>query len=300
MPWPGSRRQERLKAEDRWILSRLQTVVAALTDAITGYRFNEAAHTIYDFTWHEFCDWYIEAKKADIYQAGDAQRKNDASALAAHVLASVLKLLHPFMPFITSEIWSHLREKVVFPRTIDAESIMHASYPRADAAYSDEPLERKFEVLLETITALRTIRSENNVPPDRTGRAVIIPESKDDAAWLTTQKHLINQFVRLSETAIDCAAQKPAFAGSAVVRGARLYLLLEGLIDKKVEVERLTKEIAKLSALIENSKKKLEGGAFAAKAPPEVVTKEREKLEGLVLNKNKLESNLAGLSTLKK
>jgi valyl-tRNA synthetase len=286
----------RLKAEDRWILSRLQGVVATLTDAITGYRFNEAAHTIYDFTWKEFCDWYIEAKKADIYQTEDPQRKDDALALAAHVLASILKLLHPFMPFITSEIWSHLREKVDFAQTIDAEFIMRASYPRVDKSCIDETAERKFLPVLEIITALRTIRSENNVPPEKTGRAIIVPENRDDAEWLGSQKHLINQFVRLSETTIDCAAPKPEFAGSAVVRGIQLYLLLEGLIDKNVERERLTKDISKLSGLIENAQKRLESESFVAKAPPEIVAKEKEKLEGLRLNREKLAKSLAGIT----
>jgi valyl-tRNA synthetase len=287
---------DRRKAEDRWILSRLQNVTASVTSAINGYRFNEAAHTMYDFTWHEFCDWYVEAKKGDLYQKDDPQRKTDALAFVCHVHASLLKLLHPFVPFITEEIWSHLREKVSFPSIVDAETVMTASYPKADEALSDPAIERKFGLLMELVTALRTIRSENNVPPDRIGRAVIIPESNDDVPWLRSQVTLVNQFAGLSETVIDSAAQKPSFSGSAVVKGTQVCLLLEGLIDREIEIERLTKEIGRISALIENARQKLESGAFASRAPEAVVAKEKEKLAGLLLNKEKLEENLAALT----
>jgi valyl-tRNA synthetase len=278
----------RRKAEDAWILSRLQNVTAAVTGAINGYRFNEAAHTIYDFIWHEFCDWYVEAKKSDLYQETDPARKNDALALICSVHASILKLLHPFMPFITEEIWS-------FPHVTDSRFIMTAPFPKAEAALSDPDVEQRFNLLMELVTALRTIRSENNVPPDRTGRAVIIPEAGLDVPWLRTQIPLVNQFARLSETTVDVAAAKPSFAGSAVVRGMHVYLLLEGLIDRKIEEERLTKEILRVSALIEGSQGRLESPAFASRAPAAVVEKEREKLQGLLLNKEKLEKSLAAL-----
>jgi len=286
---------ERRKAEDRWILSRLQNVTSAMTGAINGYRFNEAAHTVYDFIWHEFCDWYVEAKKADLYQEDDPQRKEDALAIICHVHASLLKLLHPFMPFITEEIWSHLRGKVSFQSIIDSDTIMTASYPKTDAALSDPAIEQKFDLLIELVTALRTIRSENNVPPDKTGKAVIIPESSDDVSWLRSQVPLINQLARLSETAIDSAAAKPSFACTAVVKGMHVYLLLEGLIDRNIEIERLSKDITRTTALIEIARNKLERGTFASRAPEAVVAKEKEKFAGLLLNKDKLEKSLAAL-----
>ncbi|MBN1130955.1 MAG: class I tRNA ligase family protein, partial [Chitinispirillaceae bacterium] len=285
----------RCKAEDRWVLSRLQTVIAAIRDAVGGYRFNEAAHTIYDFVWHEFCDWYIEAKKGDLYHNGDEQRKSDALSIICFVHAAILKLLHPFMPFITEEIWEALREKVTFDVAIDATYIMTAAFPVADAQRIDETLERDFALVMELVTALRTIRSENNVPPDRIGRAIVVPESAAQAAWIASQSALINQFVRLSGTVVDVAAPKPAFAGSAVVRGIQAYLLLEGLIDKKVEIERLTKEIAKLTGLIDAVNRKLESEAFVSRAPKEVVAKEKEKRDRLVLNREKLARSLESL-----
>ncbi|MBN2037695.1 MAG: valine--tRNA ligase [Chitinispirillaceae bacterium] len=286
---------QRRKAEDKWILSRLQSVIGSMRDAIAGYRFNEAAHTIYDFVWHEFCDWYIEAKKGDLYQQGEEQRKNDAIAVACHVHASILKLLHPFMPFITEEIWEALGQKVSFDTVLDARYIMNAVYPVADASLINGTLENDFSLIKEIVVALRTIRSENNVPPDKTGKAIIIPETEEQSLWIATQTELINRFVKLSDTVVDTAAQKPAFAGSAVVRGVQLFLLLEGLVDTTVERERLSKEIGKLEALIGSSKKKLESKAFISRAPEEVVAREKEKLDGLLRNHEKLHRSLEAL-----
>jgi valyl-tRNA synthetase len=287
---------ERLKAEDKWILSKLQRTIKDMDSAITSYRFNEACHTIYDFTWHEFCDWYVEAKKADLYQDDDHQRKTDALSLCGYVLASILKLLHPIMPFITEEIWGHLREKISFNDVINSESIMLAKYPEPNTSLMDELAETNFELLKNCITALRTIRSENNIPPDKIGRAVIIPADKDIEGWLASQTAAINLFAKLSETIVGTDAQKPEFAGSAVVMGNQLFLSLEGLIDKKVETERLTKEAARLQSMEKAAKAKLESENFVSRAPADVVEKEREKYQGILVN---LEKTLKALENLK-
>ncbi|MDO5575956.1 MAG: class I tRNA ligase family protein, partial [Fibrobacter sp.] len=164
-----------LKAEDKWILSKLNHAIDSICKSLDSYRFNEACHAIYDFIWHEFCDWYIEAKKADFYQEDDPARKDNAIAISVYVLGSVLKLLHPVMPYITEEIWANLREKVDFPMIIDNESIMVSKYPSVDTSYLDDDIEGKFGLLEEIVTALRTIRSENNIPPDKKANALIIP-----------------------------------------------------------------------------------------------------------------------------
>jgi valyl-tRNA synthetase len=199
------------------------------------------------------------------------------------------------MPFITEEIWSHLREKADFPAVIDSPSIMVARFPVADNGLLDAPGERLFTQVIEIVTALRTIRSENNVPPDKVGRAIVIPATDADAKLLQTQTPLINQLAKLSETVIDPAGRRPSFAGSAVAAGMQLYLLLEGLIDRKVEMDRLGKEIARVNGLIENTKKRLESEAFASRAPADIVAKEKEKFEGLIANREKLEKSLAAL-----
>jgi len=286
---------DRLKAEDKWILSKLQRVIKDMDSSISAYRFNEACHTMYDFAWHEFCDWYVEAKKADLYQDGDPQRKTDALSLCGYALTSILKLLHPIMPFITEEIWGYLREKMSFENVIDTESIMFAKYPAPDSSLIDETAENNFDLLKSCIVALRTIRSENNVPPDKTGTSVIIPTDKVTETWLASQTAMINMFAKLSETTVSENAQKPGFAGSSVVRGIQLFLSLEGLIDKKVEIERLTKEAARLKAMAASTKAKLESENFAARAPADVVEKEKEKYQGILVNLEKTEKALENL-----
>jgi valyl-tRNA synthetase len=285
----------RLKAEDKWILSKLQRVIKNMDAAVGTYRFNEACHTMYDFAWGEFCDWYIEAKKADFYQEDDPQLKSDSLSLCGYVLASLLKLLHPIMPFITEEIWSHLRQKMTFENVIDSESIMLAKYPEPEPSLINESMESDFDLLKSCIIALRTIRSENNIPPDKTGTAVIIPADKAASNWLASQTAVINTFARLSETVVDENARKPGFAGSAVVRGNQIFLSLEGLIDKKVEIDRLTKEVARLKSMANNTKAKLESENFASRAPADVVEKEREKYQGILVNLEKTEKALKDL-----
>jgi valyl-tRNA synthetase len=288
---------ERLKSEDIWILSRLQHTITDVSNAISGYRFNEVCHTIYDFTWRDFCDWYIEAKKADLYQQTDPQRKDDALVLSSYILATILKLLHPVMPFITEEIWSHLRQKVSFPSVINSETIMVAVFPQSDESLVNSAVEQKFVMLQDVITAIRTIKAENNVPPDKLGKAVIIPVNQDFADWIATQRSLVNQFAKLSETVTGMDAVKPPFAGSSVVMGTGVYLSLEGLIDKKVEIERLTKEIDRVRSLAESTGKRLENESFISRAPEDIVAKEKEKLQGLFNNLEKLEKNLEALQS---
>jgi len=286
---------ERLNAEDQWILSRLQQVSRDMNTAINAYRFNEACHLMYDFTWHDFCDWYVEAKKADFYQTDAPQRRDDALAVCGYTLASILKLLHPVMPFLTEEIWSHLREKFSFENITDSDTIMATSYPQEQKELIDTQLEQQFNLLRDVITGLRTIRSENNVPPDKKGAAVIIPVDNPTAIWLQSQTALINRFARLDETIVDMQATKPEFAGASVVMGNQVYLKLEGLIDRQVEFDRLTKEIGRVRGLVTGTEKRLGNEQFTSRAPKEVVDKEREKYESLKLSLEKLEKSLAAL-----
>jgi valyl-tRNA synthetase len=280
---------------DVWILSRLNATIAGVTAALSSYRLNEAAHSIYDFTWHDFCDWYIEAKKADLYQTNDVARAANGLNVCSWVLGSILKMLHPLMPFITEEIWAALREKIAYPALLDSDTIMKASFPEANAAMVNEAMEKDFSLLKDIITALRTIRSENNIPPDKKGRAIIIPGAAETVALLLPHVNDINMFCRLSGTVVDMSAKRPGFAGSAVVMGNQVYLELEGLIDKQVERDRILKEIAKTEKLAEGTKARLENPSFADKAPPEVVKKEKEKYEGILENLEKLKKSLAAL-----
>ena len=281
-------------------MNKLQNTIEGITQSIESYRFNEACHSLYDFIWHEFCDWYIEAKKAGLYQSEDLQLRSDALALSSFLLASILKLLHPIMPFITEEIYSHLKAKVTFAQVTEFPTIVEAPWPVKQSALTDPNIENRFSLIKSVIVALRTIKSENNVPPDKWGSAVIITSDKNSAVLLQSQAPLINRFAKLTETVIAPNAEKPKFAGSAVVDGHQLYISFEGLIDPDVEIDRLTKEAQRLRSLAEGTKKRLENGNFVHKAPAVVVEKEREKLNGLLMNLEKVEHNLAALSDLRR
>jgi valyl-tRNA synthetase len=284
-----------LKAEDRWILSRLAHTIRDVRAAIDQYRLNEVCHLLYDFTWRDFCDWYIETKKTDFYQQDDPQQRLNALNICATVLASILKLLHPVMPFITEEIWQNLRQSVAYPALIDHETIMLAAYPVEQPGWINDAQEEQFELLKEVIVALRTIRAENNIPPDKSGTAIIVPATPADSAWLSSQTALINMFARLSHASIDPHAVKPKFAGQAVVRGVTVYLELEGLIDRRVETERLTKEIDHHRAVAQAAHERLGNESFISRAPAAVVEKEKEKYQSILQTIEKLEKSLQAI-----
>jgi valyl-tRNA synthetase len=280
---------------DTWILSRLNKTIASVCSSLATFRTNECAHTLYDFIWHDFCDWYIEIKKSDLYQDSDPKRKRTALNLCSYVLGNILKLLHPLMPFITEEIWEHVRLKIDYPDLLDSPTIMNARYPVYNQALVNEAIEKDFSLLKDIIIALRTIRSENNIPPDKKAVAIIIPASEADERMLGAHIEMINSFARLSETQVSQSAQKPRLAGQSVVMGNQVFLVLEGLIDKDVERGRLEKEIGRVKKLCESTQARLAGANFVGKAPPEVVEKEKEKYSGLLKNLEKLEKNLAAL-----
>ena len=284
-----------LTFEDRWILSRLNKTTRDVTTALSTYRTNEAARVIYDFVWHDFCDWYIEIKKTDFYGDSNEQSKLNALNLCTWILGSLLKLLHPIMPFITEEIWQHVRNTVTYPALLDSDTIVLASFPVVNEQMIDDATEKNFELVQEIIVALRTIRAENNIPPDKKGNAVIIPAGAAEETMLAAHTGMISMFAKLSGTVVSLDAHKPSFAGQSVVKGTQVFLVFEGLIDKNVERERINKEIDRIKSLAESTRIRLTSGSFADKAPPVVVLKEQEKYQGILRNLEKLENNLAAL-----
>jgi valyl-tRNA synthetase len=200
------------------------------------------------------------------------------------------------MPFITEEIWGHLSKKVNYPNVIDSSLIIKTSFPEVVDSFTDDEIENNFSLLKEIIVALRTIRSENNVPPEKKGSAVIIPGDNTTAGLLIKQTALIKMFAGLSKTTIDCKAQKPRFAGQGVIKGMQVFLELEGLIDRDIEIARLDKEIDHLKNIAEKIKNKIENEHFITRAPEAVVKKEKEKYKGILLNLEKLQKNLKELT----
>jgi valyl-tRNA synthetase len=256
-----------LNPADRWILSRLQRAAAAANQSLAEFRTNQALKGLYEFFWHDLCDWYLELSKVTLGMGSDADKQKTRLVLA-HVLRATLRLLHPFLPFVTEEIWGALTEG----REGD---IIVAPYPTADDAYRDGSAEAEIALVQEIVTIIRNIRGEMNIPPSTMIACVI---KGGGTARLAPYGAFIQSLARAGAITISEHAVKPAQSASGVAQGYEIYVPLAGLIDVAKERERLDKEIAALEKSIGNIAAKLADTGFAAKAPPQVVAKENERL----------------------
>ena len=270
---------------DRWILARLNRVIAETTRALDEYRYNEGAQAIYHFIWHELCDWYLELIKAYLYHS-DANRRAITQKTLVYVLDKTLKLLHPFMPFITEEIWQHLPHA--------GESIMVAEYPEVRPELIDDTAGREMERIMEVITGVRNIRGEMGIPPLTQINIILIAEDKETAAALREHLGFVKDLAKVKEAQILVQGERPRAAATALANGVEVFVPLEGVIeDPHKEQQRLTKELTRLLADLELTQGKLSNEAFLHKAPPDKVQKEREKLQEFSTLKEKLEQRLA-------
>jgi valyl-tRNA synthetase len=278
---------------DRWVLSRLNTVAKEIQAALTEYRFNDVASALYHFIWHEYCDWYLELSKPALNQEkGSAERKATQTTLA-HVLETALRLLHPLMPFVTEEIWQTLPEKVRAEKhNVKADSIMIATYPVAKEEVINGEIERDMQLIMDLILAIRNIRGEMNIAPSMQIHAIVKVENNELVEHIEKSAVYVKTMARLLELRIGISEKKPKAAATGVIRGAEVYIPLEGIIDLTQERDRLQKEIAKISKDIEVFSKKLSNKNFVDKAPKEVVEKDTTKLEDFRAKREKLEQSL--------
>jgi valyl-tRNA synthetase len=276
---------ETITLPDKWILSRLQQAANDVTAALDGYRFNEAAGAIYNFVWHEFCDWYLEAVKPALYDKEGQAQAAATRAVLWRVLRDTLTLLHPFIPFVTEEIWQHM------PGT--EGSIMLAAHP-ADAAetFQYPDAEAEMSLLMEVITGIRNVRGEMNIAPSL---ALQVQVQADDAKVrqiITAHQDLIINLARLDTLSVAEIGPKPKSSATAVISRASIYVSLEGIIDFAKETIRLEKEIQKLAAELATVAKKLENEGFLNKAPADVIEKVRQKQSALLEKQQKIQTNL--------
>ncbi|MBS3975079.1 MAG: valine--tRNA ligase [Actinobacteria bacterium] len=266
---------------DAWILSRLATVASEVDDSIASYRFGDAARSLYDFVWSEFCDWYIELSKSRLL-AGTAEDADEAAREArlttqrnlVFVLDSALRLLHPMMPFITEEIWRRLP----LEESARAESLMIAAWPDTGSlsGFHDTGAERAVFLLREVVSAIRNIRARYAIPP-RDHLDLIIKASAEDALMLKPALDGIVALATLGAVTIDESAERPPHSASAVVATAELFVPLEGLVDFEAERERVSKQLEKATDELEKIERKLSNEGFLAKAAPEIIEKDRSK-----------------------
>ncbi|MGC2424103.1 MAG: valine--tRNA ligase [Nitrospirota bacterium] len=277
---------------DKWIVSRLQTVAAEVDKALTDYRFNDAANALYHFTWHEFCDWYLEMAKPALYGEPGA-RKDAALNILVNVFEQALRMLHPFMPFITEEVWQSL------PMAERADSIMVAPFPVSVADFKDPGAEAQMKILMDAVMGIRNVRGEMNINPSVELDVVVRPLSPLAQDFLQSHADYLVKLSRLHDVKISDSADKPKMSAVAVTPDAEIYILLSGVVDIEAETARLRKEIDKAEKELKPFEAKIANEGFISKAPAEVLEKTKGIIDELARKKEKLAESLKRLEELR-
>lgn len=277
---------------DRWILSRYTRTVSLVEENMNSYNFSEACRILYDFFWGEFCDWYIELTKPRLYPTSDEQRATSglerltAQHVLLWVLGGTLRLLHPFMPFVTEEIWQRL------PALPTRKSIVIAPWPKSDPSLIDATPEREMGILKDVTVAIRSIRSTFRLHPRGKIHVFLKPPSQDVLEILQANSNYISQLAGVSELTMDREISRPEHSAAAVEHGIEIFIPLAGLIDIEKERSRLGKKLMDVKKELQGVERKLSRKKFLEKASPEVVEKEKRKFAALVDKKKKLELQL--------
>jgi valyl-tRNA synthetase len=254
---------------DKWILSRINNITREVTENLEKFELGIALQKIYEFIWEEFCDWYIEIVKPRLYDK-DSKTRLEAQYVLNYVMGNAMKLLHPFMPFITEEIYRHLIN--------DDESIMISKWPQYREDYNFAEDEKKMALIMNAVKNIRNVRAKMNVPPSRKSKAIFVVPGVKEQEILLEGKGFFERLAGVSEAVIQTTKKGiPDNAVSSMIEGAEIYIPLEDLIDIEKEIERLEKEKANLEKELERSHKKLSNQGFISKAPAKVVEEERAK-----------------------
>ncbi|TMA83452.1 MAG: valine--tRNA ligase [Deltaproteobacteria bacterium] len=283
-----------LGVADQWILARLVAATAEIHEALGQYRFNDAASRLYEFAWHEFCDWYLEMSKITLAGGGAAAAATRANLV--RVLEALMRLLHPFTPFITEEI------RQALPGARDDDSIVVARYPRAELPWRDgastqlmASVEQRVARLIGVVRAIRNIRAEMNLPPGRALDAALVIADPEARASVEADEAILRTLARVSGLQYLPAGQGLRGAATALVDGVQVLVPLAGLVDLDEEIRRLTREIGKVAGELSGVEKKLGNPSFRERAPEEIVAEQEEKAAGLASKKATLERSLRTL-----
>jgi valyl-tRNA synthetase len=271
---------------DHWILTRLNETIETVTKFAEKYEFGEVGRVLYNFIWDDLCDWYIEMAKLPLYGDDEAAKKTTRSVLA-YVLDNTMRLLHPFMPFITEEIWQHLPH--------EGDSITVAKWPEVRPELSNHEAAEEMRLLVDIIRSVRNIRAEVNTPLSKPVKLHIKAKDEQVQATLEKNRAYLERFCNPSELIIATDVSAAEKAMTAVVTGAELILPLEGLINIEEEIKRLEKELEKLNKEVERVQKKLSNEGFLAKAPAHVVEEERRKEKDYLEKREAVRARLAEL-----
>ncbi len=270
---------------ERWMLTRLHETVRAVDEAVSRYRLNEAAALLYDLAWRDYCDWFLELVKPAPGEVMD----EEALALAVEVYEALLKLLHPFMPHVTEALWWRLR-----PRA-SGDACIVAAWPKADEIEADAEAARLFGLIQEVVTGIRSVRAQYNVPPSKRIAAALSMRDDVLAGRLGGERRIIERMAGVEGLEIGVGLAKPPASAAVVVAGHEVFVPLAGLIDLGAERARLEREIGQKKGFLQSVEAKLGSDGFVARAPAEVVAKERRKADDARAELAKLRANLAGL-----
>ena len=281
---PSGIPKDSLSLPERWILSRLQKVVKEVTDLIEAFQFGEGGRTLYDFIWGEYCDWYLEMIKPRLY-GSDLRAAEEVREVAVHVLDTVLRLLHPYMPFVTEELWGYLPGQ--------RQPLIISPWPEFQPQFVDEEIEKKMELFMEAVRAIRNARTEHQVEPGKRIQAIIAAGEKEEffnalKKELAFLAHLDEEKLVIERTIYP----KPTGAVTLTAGTVEIYLPLAGMVDLEAEKKRLLKEKAKVEEEIARAEALLANEEFLQKAPKEVVEKHRARLEEAKAEKEKIEEIL--------
>jgi valyl-tRNA synthetase len=284
-----------LELHDRWILSRLNKTAREVNAALESYEFHAAVQTLYHFFWDDFCDWYIELSKADVTSEDDTPRRRAARARLLSVLEQALRLLHPFMPYITEELWLRLPgDKQLHPAYRGAEpTIMLAAFPQADERLIDEAAEAEMKDIIDLVSRVRNIRSEMNIKPSDRVQIVVQPGTSKTEELITAAKDQILRLTRASDLSFGDAPR--ASARSILSGGAELAIPLEGLIDFEQERQRLNREQQKLQAEAAKLEAQLGNPNFVERAPVERVNELRARIADIAQRSSQLQQTVENL-----
>lgn len=269
---------------DAWIISRFNHTLINFNRAMDNYEINNATKIIYAFVWNDFCDWYIELAKNRLYSGSD-ETKSAVLTRALSLFGEMLKMIHPFMPFISEELWQLIEERT------NGESICMSPFPSADKNKINPSAENEMEFVQDIITAIRNIRGEMNIPPSK-----MITAHLKSAEVKSYQADYIKKLAKVDELVISADVKKPNASVSAVIKDCEIFVPLEGLIDLEVEKKRLQKEIIRLEDALAGIDKKLSNEKFVQNANPDVVRKERSKRDDWQTQLDKLRENLNSLN----
>jgi valyl-tRNA synthetase len=280
--------EERFTVADKWILTRINNLSKEITENMEKFEAGIALQKVYEFIWEEFCDWYIELVKPRLYDKENESRL-EAQFVLNYTLGNALKLLHPFMPFITEEIYCHLVN--------NDESIMVSKWPEYIEKYNYSQDEAKMQLIMEAVRSVRNIRAEMNVPPSKKAKIIFVASGDREFEILEEGRTYFEKLANASDVVVQSNKDGiPEDAVSSVIAGAEIFIPLDALVDIEKEIERLEKEKANLEKELERVKGKLSNEGFVAKAPAKVIEEEKSKLMKYQEMYDKVVERIKGLS----